>query len=493
MTIPRFFSRVHAAVGRHLAVDSATLEKRLDAVVVGLECGPSSDQTAAWVSELLINQLARLYPRLCIYGDDAMATVLRQLATQINPAVELVEDPARATTVVSAASTPPQGGLQAGASGWSAFVGCAIPTASRAGPPNPFGAGAAAALAASAIFRRVLLADNTAWAPVHLNLLAFEAPSGPSDDDLRPLEVGRLLIAGVGAVGNAALWVLGRHPGLSGRAIIVDPEDVELSNLQRYVLTDDTDVGRAKIDLGARALAGTALTIEQIKGRLGEVHIPEDVQNTLVTVDNVAGRRTAQALLPRLVVSGWTSDSGLGASWHDFRADAACLSCIYQPSGPAPSQTEIVARELGLAPERAAVLWITGEGVNARDVETMAKHLRADRAELTPWIGKPLRQAYTKLVCGATAISIGEDGRVEAVPLVHQSVLAGVLAAAELVKRLDLTLLGRLPPHNLIAWHDVTRAPPKVWMQRRATVAGCICSDMDYREAFRDKWRPHSA
>lgn len=486
--IPRFFARVHAAVGRYLAVDRAGLEKRLDAVLVGLQCGQAGDVNGAWVGELLVNQLARLYPRICIYGDDGTAEALRRIAKGINPGVELTEDPSLATALVSIGSDPPEGALQVGSVGWSAFVGTPIP-ANVAKAPNPFGAGAAAALAAAAVFRRAILADAATWSPTKLNLLAFEDPQGPDDYDLRPLDLGTLLIAGVGAVGNASVWVLGRHPSLSGRAIVVDPEDVELSNLQRYVLTDDTDVNRHKTELAARELAGTGLVLESVAGQLGSVELPRDLQSAIVTVDNVSGRRAAQALLPHLLVNGWTSDSGLGASWHDFQEGTPCLSCIYQPSGPAPSQTEVVAQELGLAPDRAAVLWITGEGVTARDAEVMAKHLKAEPAELRPWIGKPLRQAYTKLVCGAAPISIGEDGRVEVVPLVHQSVLAGVLAAAELVKRADPELRRLLPPHNLVAWHDVTRAAPKVWMQRRASVAGCICRDNDYREVFRAKWR----
>jgi hypothetical protein len=452
---------------------------------VGVQCAPTRQQNAAWISELLVNQLARLYPRLCIYGDDAMAATLRDLALAINPQIELIDDPARATTLVSTVETAPDDALVAAAHGWSALLAEGVPSSSV---PNPFAAGAAAALAASAVFRRILLDHDAAWESVRLDLLSFDRGQAPNAENLGATNIGRVLIAGVGAVGNAALWALGRHPNLAGRVFVVDPEVVELSNLQRYVLTDDTDVGVEKTKLAARALASTGLDVEELRARLGEVVVPDDTENVLVTVDNISGRRTAQALLPRILVNGWTSESGLGTSWHDFRQGSACLSCLYQPSGPAPSQTELVARALGLTPERAALLWITGEALNARDVDTIAGHLGAVRTELAPWVGKALQLAYTKLICGSAAISIGERGRIETVPLAHQSVLAGVLAAAELVKRSDPHLRGHLPPQNLVAWHDVTRSPPKVWTQRRTSEAGCICSDPDYREVFSEKW-----
>jgi hypothetical protein len=493
LTVPRFFARVHAAVGRHLAIDSATLEQRLETVTIGVQCAPARDRNAAWIAELLVNQLARLYPRLCIYGDDGMTETLRSIASSINPQIELSQDPGDATTLVSVIAPAPDGALTVSASGWSALLGEGPSRPGGDEDANPFAAAAGAALAASAVFRRVLLKDDSAWAPAHLDLLHPDGGATFETERLAPLDLGSVLVAGVGAVGNAALWALARHPHLTGRAFVVDPEVVELSNLQRYVLTTDTDVGHEKTELAARVLATTALKVELVRGRLGEVRVPEDVENTLVTVDNIFGRRVAQALLPRLAVSGWTSESGLGASWHDFREGAACLSCLYQPSGPAPSQIDFVARSLGLASDRAAILWLTPEVIGDKDAETIAEHLGADAGELAPWIGKQLQLAYTKLVCGSAAISIGERGRIETVPLAHQSVLAGVLAATELIKRADPSMRVRLPEQNLIAWHDVTRTPPKIWTQRRGQEPGCICSDADYREVFREKWSDQSS
>jgi len=486
VSIPRFFERVHGAVGRHLAVDPKTLENRLDEVVVGVECGDSTRINAAWISELLVNQFARLYPRLCLFGDDNAVESVRAIARSINPQIELIEQPEASTVIVSTAQNPAKTALVAAADGWGVRVsGSSGLNSSHA---NPFSAGAAASFAAALLFRRILLDAQETWPTVQLDLRTFESDVSSSSQPLAEVDVGTLIIAGVGAVGNASIWALARHPNISGKAVVVDPEVLELSNLQRYVLGTDADVGKPKTKLASRALESTGLSLTLKRERLEDLDGFTSAENVLVTVDNVRGRRAAQALLPRLVVNGWTSESGLGASWHDFRQGSACLSCLYQPNGPAPSQTEIVAEALGLTKERAALLWVTGAGITAEDVETIAQRLNATTTELESWLGKPVRVVYTNLICGSAAISIGERGRLETVPLVHQSALAGILAAAELVARLDHSVRDVLHEQNLVAWHDVTRPPPSKWLQRRSQERGCICGDSDYREVFASKW-----
>lgn len=486
MSIPRFFERVHAAVGRHLVVEREALSELLDAVVVGVECAEPADLAASWTGELLVNQLARLYPRLCIFGDATTAARFRALARSINPLVEFDDRPEAATATVSLVTDAHAGSLVVGSSGWSTFVGSAIPEP-RVSCPNVFAAAAAAAFAAAAIFRRAVLGQSEAFEPFQYNLLSTVGVDNALGS-LGPVDLGRVLLAGVGAVGNAAIWCLARVPQLRGKVWVIDPDAVELSNLQRYVLTTDADVGMDKTALAYRALRETGLRLHELRGRLGQSTVPADIEHVLVTVDNPNGRRVAQAVLPLLVVNGWTSESGLGASWHDFRAGAACLSCLYHPHGKALSQTEIVSKAIGLPHERVVATWVSGALPNADDIAAIAEHLQSPAANLNAWIGKRLQDLYTTVVCGAGAVPLRPEHRPEVVPLAHQSVLAGVLAAAELVKRLDPMLAARAPNENLVAWHDVTRSPPSHWLQQRSQEPGCICSDDDYRDVHHAKW-----
>lgn len=70
-----------------------------------------------------------------------------------------------------------------------------------------------------------------------------------------------MALVGAGAIGQATALTL-RASGAAGRLAVVDHEVLELSNLQRYVLSDESDVGQAKVDLVQQALSGTALEVE---------------------------------------------------------------------------------------------------------------------------------------------------------------------------------------------------------------------------------------
>jgi hypothetical protein len=272
----------------------------------------------------------------------------------------------------------------------------------------------------------------------------------------------------------------------------VDPERVELSNLQRYALTVDADEGAAKTGLALRTVAGTQISLEpremSLEAFADEFPDAFTVPTVCVSVDNVEGRRAAQALLPRLVVNGWTSDGGLGASWHEFDREVACLACLYHPRGASLSPLELVADSLGLERARAAGLWISGEVPNGHDLQVIAKHLGLDEQAIAAWRGKPLPALYTGLVCGAVGIDLQGRGRTEAVPLAHQSTLAGILLAAELVKRADPELAALAQAEPLVAWENVLR-PPKRWTRPRGREPRCFCGDKDYQDVYRARWR----
>jgi molybdopterin/thiamine biosynthesis adenylyltransferase/rhodanese-related sulfurtransferase len=66
------------------------------------------------------------------------------------------------------------------------------------------------------------------------------------------LKLGRVLVVGAGGLGCPALLYLAAA-GV-GHILIVDPDRVEASNLQRQVLYSEADVGELKVDIAARRL-----------------------------------------------------------------------------------------------------------------------------------------------------------------------------------------------------------------------------------------------
>jgi hypothetical protein len=457
------------------------------------------DENSILVAEFTTRLLARLYPALSIGPPSDRARSLIELAKSINPRVDITEQSEATVTLVTGdtGSAPiAEGAIYARADGWVARV-TAAPPAISVGPPNPFAAGAAAAIAVSELFRRVfaipLGVEPTSRRDVHLSLLDFSSDGG-AELHLGPLDLGRVAMIGLGAVGNSAIWALAKCRALSGDMWLVDSENIELSNLQRYALALDRDVGRAKTLVALDALGGTHLRLVEVRDTL-EVFAgrrPEALAmpTMCVSVDNVDSRRHAQALLPRMLLNGWTSDTGLGSSWHRFDNGQACLSCLYQPTGVVKSQTEMVADALGLPHQRALVLWVAGLPPSEPELEDIAKHLGVPPKTLSHWKGAPLSKLYTEVVCGAIPMDLKGVGRLEVVPLAHQSALAGVLMAAELVKRSSVPQAARAQNQTLVTWEDVRRSPPSQWCQPRAQAPNCICQDSVYQEVYRQKWTP---
>lgn len=486
MALAPFFERVYGALGGHLAISRESLTSALENVTVGIRCGAKPGQNDIWIAELSTNLLARLYPRIAISGPKTHVSALRDLALEINPDIEFVKDAPDATTVCIGSSTA-DGAIFPNASGWVARVN--HKPSQQIGPPNPYAAGAAATLACAELFRRIFLKSRPER-NVSLSLLNFDKKTG-AKLELAEENIGEVLFVGVGAVGNAALWVLSRDTSIKGRLWLVDDEDIALSNLQRYVLATHKDVGHSKVLLGQQILGGSKLDVQPSKLTLDNFtkeQGPIDIPVAVVSVDNIDARRSVQALLPRLVVNGWTGDQALGASWHVLSRDAACLACLYHPHAQGSSAIEQAAKALGLSHDRTALLWVSRQPLSDEDIHIAATTLGVDESVLTPWRGKSLGDLYTDVVCGAVPLDVTGVGRIETVPLAHQSALAGILMAVELLKRTQPKLAALSQPEPLVSWDDVLRPPPHIWGKPRAREKGCICGDADYQNIYTQKW-----
>jgi len=486
VALASFFERVYGALGGHLAVSRESLTAVLENVTVGIRCGKKPSKNDLWITELSTNLMARLYPRLAISGPARHSSALRALALKINPNIEIVKDAPDETSICVASATADRA-IFPNAGGWVACVD--HEPSQRVGPSNPYAAGAAGALACAELFRRIFLKSRPER-NVSVSLLNFDDETG-ANLELANANIGEVLFVGVGAVGNAGLWALARDTNLRGRIWLVDPEDVTLFNLQRYVLATHADVGRSKVLLGRQVLARTRLSVEPNQSALEkfvEAHSTTEIPTTVVSIDNIDGRRSAQALLPRLVVNGWTGDQALGVSWHVLSRNAACLACLYHPHGQGSSAIEQAAKALGLPHDRTALLWVTRQPLSDEDIHSAAVTLGVPESVLTPWRGKPLSDLYTDVVCGAVPLDVTGVGKVETVPLAHQSALAGILMAAELLKRTDPKLSALSQPEPLVSWDNILQPPPGIWRKPRAREAGCICGDPDYQTVYKKKW-----
>ena len=494
MGLAPFFFRTYMAVGAHAGITRDQLEtilsEQLVEVKVGERCVDEGNEK--WIAELLVNLLARLYPVLCITGPEGPGNNLRKLARAINPEIEFDDSVGKTTVSVSiGAEECAENGFFASAGGWVARIGKDPANILSDAPANPYSSGAAAALAAWRVFDLIVMRkDPDTLQDVSLSLLDFSADAGASAD-IPCVHLGEVAVVGIGAVGNPAVWAWRRHQGLTGLLHLIDPEGVDLSNLQRYVLPHYKDHGQSKAQLAKREFLGTALSVEAWECALEDFADRYAGISTLpticVSVDNATDRRAAQALLPRLIVNGWTSDGGLGSSWHRFSGDTSCLGCLYHPYGTRASQTEIAAKALGLPHLQLANLWVTEEGLGAAEIKVIEEHLHLN-GKLEDWVGKRVHDVYTGVICGQIGIDLKSIGQIATVPLAHQSVLAGVLMAAELVKRSDETLESMSQTQPLVKWDQILAGLPVTWTAMRKAVPGCFCSDEHYQRIYEEKW-----
>lgn len=487
MALAPYFDRVLGSLGGHLGVSRESLTTALGVLTVGINLGPGETENDVWIAELATNLLARLYPRLAISGSSSHLSKLRHLSSSINPQLELTDDGAPAQYTVHVGSAAMPGALHASASGWVSHL--AHRTVPRQGIANPYSAGFAACLACAELFRRVFL-KATEDRDVSVSLIDFGSSSG-GDIALPKSSIGDVLYVGIGAVGNAGLWALSRHRGIGGNIVLVDPERVELSNLQRYVLAQYEHIGTNKTALAERELRSSQLTVAPVVSSLESwadtvgTHRPA---TTVISVDNVDGRRAAQALLPKIIINGWTGGEALGASWHRLGNGAACLACLYHPHGQGVSATEQAARIFGFSKERAAQLWVTRNPLSDSDIRAAAESLAISTDRLRPWRGKPLGDLYTDVACGAVPLDVAGIGRLESVPLAHQSALSGILMAAQLILRTNSRLQPRAHIEPLVSWDNILKQPPAQWLKPRAQEPGCICTDPDYQTIYKKKW-----
>lgn len=491
-----YFARSAVAAAQVIeGFDEERFREHLQDTPVGVS-GASAGREAEATMDLTVRLLARLYPRLCIAAAQPQRERLAELALAINPQIELV--PTAEIGIVVGDGPPFTESIFAGSEGWNALLGTeqALPTGDTA---NPFGAGAAACLAAAALFRRIFLIDwdQRLETDLRFSVLAGERIQASTDDlGLPAVLAGEAVLVGAGAIGHGALWALRRLP-TNGRVHVVDPEQVELSNLQRYVLAERRHEHATKVDVAAELDA--TVRLEPREGDLAGFLAANGYRwpAMLLALDSAQARVGAQASLPTWIANAWTQPGDLGVSSHSaFGGDGACVACLYLPDGPLKNEDELVAEALGVPQQLMEVRTAlhTGDPVARPLLNAIAAAVGQPIDALLPFEGRTIRELYVEGFCGGTVIPLGEAGKPHAaahdvhVPLAHQSALAGVLLAAALVRH---SLVG--PPDvtqvtRIDVLHPVAALPTQP--MRASRKGRCICDDQAFRSIYRTKATP---
>ncbi|MFG2055063.1 ThiF family adenylyltransferase [Micromonospora sp. NPDC048930] len=533
VSLPRFFKRVADAIGPLAELDLNEIGAVVKAVRIGVvvHADAADSNALRQQAELACNLLARLYPRLSLAGPPQLTTSLQDRVRSINPRadVKITDEHGSDTDVVlvlQPETSPPEAIedpaiIRVSTAGWNVAV-----DRSPTGEQEPFvlAALAGACLGVAEVFRYVFRAHlreggRTQAAPSETNLITwrdYEAglPDLPTGTDL----TGTSLV-GAGAVGQAFLLAL-RAKAPVGTLAVVDHQHVSLSNLQRYVLTDDDSVDRAKTAIAADYFAGTALTVQGIDARWGtDPRSGPQMPTVVVALDSAVDRLGVAAGLHGRVYNAWTQPEDLGWSRHETFGNEPCLACLYWPDRPRPSEYELIAQALGQHPLRM-LLYLThrtpigqplpmppngvvqlpqAPGLEpppdlqrwfhiplAADLVTAGK-LSPD--ELESWASRPLAEVYRDGVCAGGLITVGppEDAHEALVPLAHQSALAGVMLAIQLLVASYPPLRERRPPF-VEGRVNLLRPLPQTLERPRQRTPGCVCGDADFQAVWQRRW-----
>lgn len=499
MALADYYSRGAQAAAQVLgsSFDESRFKELLEETPVGLAIDRKAveSEEGRAIADLTVRLLARLYPTIAFLpgeGAEDEAARLRQLARAINPNIT-IEDSAGLGISIGAAVSPFSDTIYAGSKGWDALVSTAKPqTLGSLGVP--YGPGAAACFACANLFRRIFVPNWPETADSKLAFSTFELRRGATK---LPTGVARVkepvVLIGAGAIGNGALWALARS-SLIGTLHVVDREEVELSNLQRYVLGERTDDGAVKVEVARRAFEDSSLDLIPHHSSFAEFVSEEGYESPslLLALDNASDRRAGQASLPRWIANSWTQPGDLGVSVHPSFTDVgACVACLYLQESQQKNEDQLIAEAL-LVPElvpQVRQLLHTGEGLNPQFLDLVAQRLGRPPTLLGAFVGRHIRDLYVEGICGGAVLPLGQAGIPNAtihVPLAHQSALAGVLLAAAYERSLTNSALieTRVLRIDLLRPLGEVEAMPA---QKRGD-GRCICEDDDFRAAYERKW-----
>lgn len=179
----------------------------------------------------------------------------------------------------------------------------------------------------------------------------------PSTDVRDRLAEKTALLIGVGGLGCPAARVLARA-GV-GRLILVDDDQVELSNLHRQILYSDADLGRHKLDAAEDAL----LRLGAAQVRLERTRFLPDNARELVRLADVVLEGADNFATKFLAADACYLEArplvhGAGVRWHGTALavgprGAPCYRCLFEdvlPAVAAPNCAEagVMAPVVGL-------------------------------------------------------------------------------------------------------------------------------------------------
>ena len=282
-------------------------------------------------------------PTLPLLEKDS-ANGLAKLCLKINPNCMFRSNPASqgydaALIIGEQASIEAEQNIFINAFGWLSYVSTKKGKRFSADAQNPIGPLVASCLGSAEVvktlFNKIAKSKFKSIGSLAFSALDYKVNQTRWNNPSLPNKISLdACLIGAGAIGMAVAYALASLPATSGKLAVIDPEIVEVSNLNRYSLATITDVGSPKVNVMKRRLMG-GLKVDAFKGAYQRYPRRSKHDLVAVTVDNVKTRCEVQLDFPRVILNGGMYANSFTVSRHDDFLNKACLGCLY----PAYSET----------------------------------------------------------------------------------------------------------------------------------------------------------
>lgn len=281
-----------------------------------------------------------IHPKLAPFYSGRLIDEASRIAVAADPFIELTQGDSGAQNRVHV-GTRALDAFRVCGRGWLAFGGSAVEQAPKeVDIENPLGALLSACIGV-AHSMRVAIGDEDLYESTVVSLWNLEtgavAEGGPK---LSPLDLGRVLIVGLGAVGSGIAHSLSFTPVRPEETVLVDEDSVDFPNLNRspvFFAEDVTDGKKVEV---------VAATVPGLRPAPNQVGIEDAVRNgvridefdLVIPAANVpSARTTIMGNTPPLMISAST-----GTQWDAYRQrhiplQDDCLICRFPLNQPPPT------------------------------------------------------------------------------------------------------------------------------------------------------------
>ncbi len=143
------------------------------------------------------------------------------------------------------------------------------------------------------------------------------------------LRLGDIDVVSGGAITTSALYTFARVPGLAADFRVIEPEAIELPNLNRYSLARQSDCGRPKVEV-LQTVQSAEISVTGVRKRFEStaMHALKPMaKRVIVGVDDIPSRWDVQRATNRWLSVGATSHFYVLVTTH--RPGAPCAGCLH--------------------------------------------------------------------------------------------------------------------------------------------------------------------